>query len=34
MKPDAPKYRVWPPLALGVPLVTGFALTAAVGDQR
>ncbi|MER6129728.1 isoprenylcysteine carboxylmethyltransferase family protein [Streptomyces sp. NPDC001795] len=32
MKPDAPKYRVWPPIALGVPLVAGFALTTAVGD--
>ena len=29
---DAPAYRVWPPVALGVPLVAGWALTALVGD--
>jgi protein-S-isoprenylcysteine O-methyltransferase Ste14 len=29
---DAPAYRIWPPVALGVPLLAGFALTAAVGD--
>jgi protein-S-isoprenylcysteine O-methyltransferase Ste14 len=29
---DAPAYRIWPPVALGVPLLAGMALTAAVGD--
>jgi protein-S-isoprenylcysteine O-methyltransferase Ste14 len=29
---DAPSYRIWPPVALGVPLVAGFVLTASVGD--
>ncbi|GGI45603.1 protein-S-isoprenylcysteine O-methyltransferase Ste14 [Agromyces flavus] len=29
---DAPAYRIWPPLALGVPLIAGFVLTAVVGD--
>jgi protein-S-isoprenylcysteine O-methyltransferase Ste14 len=29
---DAPAYRIWPPVALGVPLVAGLALTAWVGD--
>lgn len=29
---DAPVFRIWPPLALGVPLVVGMAITAAVGD--
>ena len=29
---DAPAYRMWPPLALGVPLLAGLALTAALGD--
>lgn len=29
---DAPAYRIWPPVALGVPLLAGYALTAAVGD--
>jgi len=29
---DAPDYRIWPPVALGVPLVVGIAITAGVGD--
>lgn len=29
---DAPSYRIWPPLALGVPLVLGLAMSATVGD--
>jgi protein-S-isoprenylcysteine O-methyltransferase Ste14 len=29
---DAPAFRIWPPVALGVPLVTGLVLTATVGD--
>ena len=29
---DAPSYRIWPPVALGVPLVLGYILTATVGD--
>ena len=29
---DAPAYRIWPPVALGVPLVAGWILTAVVGD--
>ena len=29
---DAPAYRIWPPLALGVPLVVGLVLTAVRGD--
>jgi protein-S-isoprenylcysteine O-methyltransferase Ste14 len=29
---DAPAYRIWPPVALGVPLLAGLGLTAAVGD--
>ena len=29
---DAPEYRVWPPVALGVPLMAGCALTAFAGD--
>ena len=29
---DAPSFRIWPPVALGVPLAVGVALTAAVGD--
>lgn len=29
---DAPDYRIWPPIALGVPLAVGWALTASVGD--
>ncbi|MBM6400496.1 methyltransferase family protein [Phycicoccus sonneratiae] len=28
---DAPSYRIWPPVALGVPLLAGLALSAA-GD--
>lgn len=31
-KTDAPAFRIWPPLALGVPLVCGWALTVTVGD--
>ena len=29
---DAPAFRVWPPLALGVPLLVGVAGSAVVGD--
>lgn len=29
---DAPRYRIWPPVALGVPLVAGLVVTASVGD--
>jgi protein-S-isoprenylcysteine O-methyltransferase Ste14 len=29
---DAPVYRIWPPVALGVPLLVGFAVTGSVGD--
>jgi protein-S-isoprenylcysteine O-methyltransferase Ste14 len=29
---DAPAFRVWPPVALGVPLLVGGILTATVGD--
>jgi protein-S-isoprenylcysteine O-methyltransferase Ste14 len=29
---DAPAYRIWPPVALGVPLLAGLGLTGAVGD--
>jgi protein-S-isoprenylcysteine O-methyltransferase Ste14 len=29
---DAPAYRIWPPVALGVPLVAGLVMTAALGD--
>ena len=29
---DAPSFRVWPPVALGVPLLLGVALTNTVGD--
>jgi protein-S-isoprenylcysteine O-methyltransferase Ste14 len=29
---DAPAYRIWPRVALGVPLLAGFGVTAAVGD--
>jgi protein-S-isoprenylcysteine O-methyltransferase Ste14 len=29
---DAPAYRIWPPIALGVPLLTGVILTAVAGD--
>jgi protein-S-isoprenylcysteine O-methyltransferase Ste14 len=29
---DAPAFRVWPPLALGVPLLVGVSVTATVGD--
>ena len=29
---DAPAFRIWPPLALGVPLTAGLVLTAAAGD--
>jgi protein-S-isoprenylcysteine O-methyltransferase Ste14 len=29
---DAPAFRIWPPVALGVPLVIGLTLTATVGD--
>ena len=31
-KTDAPTFRVWPPIALGVPLVCGWTLTATLGD--
>ncbi|GLZ50200.1 hypothetical protein Acsp06_63850 [Actinomycetospora sp. NBRC 106375] len=29
---DAPAYRIWPPVALGVPLLIGVGITAAAGD--
>ncbi len=29
---DAPTFRIWPPVALGLPLVLGLAATAAFGD--
>ena len=29
---DAPAYRVWPPVALGVPLLAGLGITASLGD--
>jgi protein-S-isoprenylcysteine O-methyltransferase Ste14 len=29
---DAPAYRIWPPVALGVPLLSGIAITASAGD--
>jgi protein-S-isoprenylcysteine O-methyltransferase Ste14 len=29
---DAPSFRIWPPVALGVPLAVGLVLTAALGD--
>ena len=29
---DAPSFRIWPPLALGVPLTAGLVLTATAGD--
>lgn len=29
---DAPAFRVWPPVALGVPLLLGWIMTATVGD--
>lgn len=29
---DAPAYRIWPPVALGVPLLGGYGLTTVVGD--
>ena len=29
---DAPAYRIWPPVALGVPLLVGVIVTAVAGD--
>lgn len=29
---DAAAYRIWPPVALGVPLLAGLAITAGLGD--
>jgi protein-S-isoprenylcysteine O-methyltransferase Ste14 len=29
---DAPAYRIWPPIALGVPLLAGVTVTVVVGD--
>ena len=29
---DAPAYRMWPPIALGVPLLIGIVVTAVAGD--
>lgn len=29
---DAPAFRIWPPVALGVPLGVGLVLTATLGD--
>jgi len=30
--PDAPTFRIWPPVALGVPLLAGVVITASAGD--
>jgi protein-S-isoprenylcysteine O-methyltransferase Ste14 len=30
--PDAPAYRIWPPVALGAPLLVGIVITASAGD--
>jgi protein-S-isoprenylcysteine O-methyltransferase Ste14 len=30
--PDAPAFRIWPPVALGVPLLVGVVITASAGD--
>ncbi len=32
MSVDSPAFRIWPPVALGVPLAAGLVLTATVGD--
>jgi len=29
---DAPRYRIWPPIAFGAPFVAGLAITVAAGD--
>jgi protein-S-isoprenylcysteine O-methyltransferase Ste14 len=29
---DAPAYRIWPPVALGIPLLVGVGITGGVGD--
>jgi protein-S-isoprenylcysteine O-methyltransferase Ste14 len=29
---DAPQYRIWPPVALGLPLTAGLVVTSVVGD--
>ncbi len=29
---DSPSFRIWPPIALGVPLTLGLVLTASAGD--
>ena len=29
---DSPAFRIWPPIALGVPLTAGLVLTATAGD--
>jgi protein-S-isoprenylcysteine O-methyltransferase Ste14 len=29
---DAPSFRIWPPVALGLPLAVGLVLTVALGD--
>ena len=29
---DAPAYRIWPPIALGVPLLAGLMMTVVAGD--
>ncbi len=29
---DAPSYRIWPPVALGLPLLAGVIITVAAGD--
>jgi protein-S-isoprenylcysteine O-methyltransferase Ste14 len=29
---DAPPFRIWPPVALGLPLLVGVVITAAAGD--
>ncbi len=32
MSDDAPAFRLWPPVALGIPWLIGYALTITVGD--
>jgi protein-S-isoprenylcysteine O-methyltransferase Ste14 len=32
VSPDAPAFRLWPPVALGIPWLIGYSLTVAVGD--
>src|SRR5262249_22988970 len=32
MSKDAPEFRIWPPVALGVPLLAGIVMTKPLGD--